>query len=184
MRNEEIASWDLGEMHMGRSGLGVGKEECATWDGGNNTWGGRAKAYYEVEAQNQQCLQQATERDDCNIKESRKETEGVIGSLKPHVLLWAYGIFDIELDGSHPYLEPEYQVDFVQRLDSKVTRLTLGDAEVVAKGQNTSQVVEDLLREYDTLGLNDFPTAERLQCHGYVPEHHIGLKQVDPRPSP
>nr|GEX73268.1 uncharacterized mitochondrial protein AtMg00810-like [Tanacetum cinerariifolium] len=24
MRNEEIASWDLGQMHMGRSGLGVG----------------------------------------------------------------------------------------------------------------------------------------------------------------
>nr|GEX50335.1 hypothetical protein [Tanacetum cinerariifolium] len=44
MRNEEIASWDLGQMHMGRSGLGVGTVPLGIE--GKRTWGGRGVIWY------------------------------------------------------------------------------------------------------------------------------------------
>ncbi|GJY60381.1 hypothetical protein Tco_0461038 [Tanacetum coccineum] len=42
----------------------------------------------------------------------------------------------------------------------------------VRSKEHVSKAVKLLMlnRECDALGLNDFPTAERLQCHGYVPE--------------
>nr|GEX63641.1 hypothetical protein [Tanacetum cinerariifolium] len=96
------------------------KEECATWDG--------AIAHGEVGLR---MFARHTMKSKLKINNvCSKQLRETIVTLRTMENMIRVKIFK----------------DFVQRLDSKVTRLNLGDAEVVAKGQNTSQVVEDLLR--------------------------------------
>nr|GEZ93284.1 hypothetical protein [Tanacetum cinerariifolium] len=46
--NRDYASWDLGQIHMGRSGQGVGNRDYASWDLGQMHMGRSGQGDGEV----------------------------------------------------------------------------------------------------------------------------------------